>query len=81
MYIFSPAYRYKLDGLQNKSKKLVINVCLGLHPRSFPGHQPELDLPKGKAVYNDWNTTSMASYKPYGQMVANQVTTPQVHPC
>lgn len=37
----------------------------GRQPTSFPGHQPEFDLSAGRAAYNDWNTTSTASYRPY----------------
>ncbi|KAF6020827.1 hypothetical protein EB796_020864 [Bugula neritina] len=41
------------------------------HPRSFPGHQPEIDTAAAKAVYNDWNTTSTAAYQPYGFSAAS----------
>jgi len=45
---------------------------LGFHPRSFPGHQPEIDTAAAKAVYNDWNTTSTAAYQPlYGFSAAS----------
>ena len=33
-------------------------------PRSFPGHQPERDLPSFKPSYSDLESTSMAAYKP-----------------
>ena len=32
------------------------------HSHAFPGHQPELDLPKLKEVYNSWETTTRSSY-------------------
>jgi len=32
------------------------------HSHSFPGHQPEIDSQKQKAIYNSWETTSRSSY-------------------
>ncbi|PVD27734.1 hypothetical protein C0Q70_12906 [Pomacea canaliculata] len=32
------------------------------HPHAFPHHQPELDTPKLKEIYNSWETTMRASY-------------------
>ncbi|KAJ8313341.1 hypothetical protein KUTeg_009127 [Tegillarca granosa] len=32
------------------------------HPHAFPGHQPENDSVKQKAIYNSWETTTRSAY-------------------
>lgn len=45
---------------QEVPKELVHLKCR--HPHAHPGHQPELDSPEDKMVYNSWETTSRAAY-------------------
>jgi len=51
----------------NNEFSYTLLLPVGRNPNSFPGHQPEFDTAQAKGVYNDWNTTSSASYKDYSR--------------
>jgi len=65
----------------NKQEPKIPEDARGLkryHPRTFPGHQPEVDTAQAKAVYNDWNTNSMASYRDFSSLRTQPHTATQL---
>lgn len=46
----------------NKKKSIYFFLLSEPHSHSFPGHQPEIDNSKLKAIYNSWETTSRSAY-------------------
>jgi len=60
-HYFDTTYSASFD----KQKTGVPESLTGLkerHSYAFPGHQPELDSPSLKNVYNSWQTTTRAAY-------------------
>ncbi|CAH1796486.1 unnamed protein product [Owenia fusiformis] len=61
-HYFEPTY----DVSYNKKPVHVVPESLkhqkARHPHAHPSHQPELDDPSLKAIYNSWETTTRAAY-------------------
>lgn len=58
-------YDSTYDKSYNKNPRQVPDELKHLkarHPHAHPAHQPDLDHPSLKAVYNSWETTSRAAY-------------------
>ena len=52
--------------------RLIYNVHLFADHKCFPGHQPELDLPPLKRMYDSFETTSRVAYQHPGMITARQ---------
>ncbi|KAK7468069.1 hypothetical protein BaRGS_00036720, partial [Batillaria attramentaria] len=61
-HYFNPVYNSSYNTVPKEKVPEELKHLTGSHPHAFPHHQPEIDCPQLKAIYNSWKTTTRADY-------------------